>query len=255
MPHRDHAPIGAPCWIELFSSDTAASRAFYSELFGWSAEDPNEEFGGYLNFHKDSDRIAGCMNNDGSSGTPDGWSIYLATADAKATEKSAVEAGAQVFVPAMEVGDLGSMLVMADPGGAAIGAWQSGQHTGFKRLGEPNAPSWFELHTRDYDKSVSFYQKVFGWDTHVASDTDEFRYTTLGEGENQMAGIMDASGFLPDGVPAQWSVYFGTEDTDKALERTVELGGQVILPAEDTPYGRIAQAADPTGAQFKLVCP
>lgn len=66
---------------------------------------------------------------------------------------------------------------------------------------------------------------------------------------------MDAAGFLPEGVPAHWSVYFGVDDTDVALSRTVELGGSILLPAEDTPYGRIAAAADPTGAQFKLVAP
>ena len=31
--------------------------------------------------------------------------------------------------------------------------------------------------------AVAFYQKVFGWDTAVASDEPGFRYTTLGEGE------------------------------------------------------------------------
>ncbi len=35
----------------------------------------------------------------------------------------------------------------------------------------------------------------------------------------------------------------------------VDLGGSVLMPAEDTPYGRLAAAADPTGARFKLVAP
>ena len=43
------------------------------------------------------------------------------------------------------------------------------------------------------------------------------------------------------------------EDTDAALARIVELGGSTVRPAEDTPYGRLAAATDPTGAQFKLV--
>jgi hypothetical protein len=63
---------------------------------------------------------------------------------------------------------------------------------------------------------------------------------------------MDASVF-PDDAPVGWSVYFGVEDTDAALAEIVELGGAVVIPAEDTPYGRLAQASDPTGARFKLV--
>jgi predicted enzyme related to lactoylglutathione lyase len=64
---------------------------------------------------------------------------------------------------------------------------------------------------------------------------------------------MDASGFLPEGVPAHWSVYFGVADADAALAKIVALGGSVVVPAEDTPYGRLATATDSTGAMFKLI--
>jgi len=74
------------------------------------------------------------------------------------------------------------------------------------------------LVVRDMNASVEFYRQVFQWDTHVAEDTPELRYTTLGEGESQLAGIMDGSAFLPEGVPAYWSIYFAVEDADAALE-------------------------------------
>ena len=41
-------------------------------------------------------------------------------------------------------------------------------------------------------------------------------------------------------------------DADTAVKATQELGGQVIMPAKDTPYGRVAMVADPTGAGFNL---
>jgi predicted enzyme related to lactoylglutathione lyase len=253
MPTRDAAPVGAPCWIDLFTSDPEKSKAFYGELFGWVNQDPGPDYGGYTNFLKDGVPVAGSMKNDGSTGTPDGWSVYLATEDAKATADAAQAKGAQVIVPPMDVMDLGAMAVFTDPGGAVIGAWQPGQHKGFGVLAEPGAPSWFELQTRDYEATVDFYRDVFGWDTHVVSDTPEFRYTTLGEGEGQQAGIMDGSAYLPEGVPPHWSIYFGVENTDKAVATIVALGGRITDPAVDTPYGRLAEAADPTGALFKLV--
>ncbi len=252
MPKRDEAPLGAPCWVDLFTSDPDRSQDFYNQLFGWTSESAGDDFGGYINFSKDGTRIAGAMKNDGQSGTPDVWSLYLATADAKATADAAAAHGGQVIVPAMEVGELGTMAVFVDAGGAAIGAWRPGLHRGFGLIAEAGAPTWFELHTRDYDASVRFYQDVFGWDTSVMSDTPEFRYSTLGEGDDALAGIMlDTE--LPEGVPAHWAIYFGVEDTDKTLERVVDLGGTVLMPAEDTPYGRLAVAADPTGATFRLV--
>jgi predicted enzyme related to lactoylglutathione lyase len=237
------------------TSDTDRSRAFYCQLFGWSAEEPAEEFGGYFNFTKDGVRLAGSMANQPDAGVPDVWSVYLATDDARKTVDAATANGGQVHVQPVVVGDLGTMAVVSDPGGAAIGIWQPGLHPGFGVLTEPGAPSWFELHTRGYDAAVAFYRNVFRWDTHVMSDTPEFRYTTLAHGEAFLAGIMDASAFLPDRVPAHWSVYFGAADTDAALARIVELGGSIVAGAEDTPYGRLATAADPTGAQFKLVAP
>jgi uncharacterized protein len=255
MPTRDFPPIGAPCWVDLMTSDTERSRAFYTEVFGWTAEDPAEEFGGYFSFRKDDVRVGGCMAAQAGAGMPDAWSVYLATDDAAKTLDTAVAEGGQVLVQAMAVADLGTMGVVADTGGAAIGLWQPGSFGGFRVFGEAGTPSWFELHTRDYQAAVSFYRNVFRWDTHVVSDTPDFRYTVQKDGEAQLAGIIDAAGFLPDGVPAHWSVYFGVDDTDATLAKIVEFGGSIVRPAEDTPYGRLAEATDPTGAQFKLVAP
>jgi predicted enzyme related to lactoylglutathione lyase len=252
MPTPDPTRPGVPVWIDLFSSDTEASRAFYGQLLGWTSESAGPEYGGYINFSKDGALVAGCMANDGSTGVPDVWSVYLASDDAEKTVAKAEAAGAAVLVPAMDVVDLGRMAVVTDAGGASVGVWQPGTHTGFGVLDEPGAPSWFELHTRDYDASVAYYRDVFGWDTHPAVDEPGFRYTTLGEGDDQAAGIMDASAWLPDGVPAHWSVYVHVADADATIAEAVALGGSVVVPAEDTPYGRLATLVDPTGATFKL---
>ncbi len=255
MPSRDSAVIGAPCWVDLMTSDTNASRAFYTALFGWAAEEPNPEFGGYFNFTRDGVRIAGCMSSQHDPGRPDVWSVYLATEDIAKSLELATSHGGQVMVDAMPVGDLGVMGFVADPGGASVGLWQPGEHKGFLTLGEAGAPGWFELHTRDYANAVDFYRDVFGLETEVAGDTPEFRYTVQKRDEEQYAGVMDAAAFLPRGVPAHWSVYFATDDTNASLATIERLGGSIVMPAEDTPYGRLAVAADPTGAQFKLVGP
>jgi uncharacterized protein len=87
----------------------------------------------------------------------------------------------------------------------------------------------------------------------VHADSPEFRYTTLGADGDETAGIMDAASFLPAGAPGAWSIYFGVEDTDAALTKVEELGGRIVQPAQDTPYGRLAEAVDSTGASFKLM--
>ncbi|WGW12104.1 VOC family protein [Saxibacter everestensis] len=252
MPAVSSAPPGSPCWIDLASSDLEKAKEFYSQVFGWTAVDAGEEYGHYHNFSKGDALVAGVMQNSPDSGYPDGWTVYLASDDANATAEAATDAGGQVALEPMQVMGLGSMAVLSDAGGAMIGIWQPGEHKGFEVVEEAGAPTWFELHTRDFAKTVPFYEQALGWKTSVTGDTDEFRYTVLQEGGKQYAGIMDASKFLPEGVPAHWSVYIGTDDIDATLRRIEESGGSIVMPAENTPYGRLATAADPTGAVFKL---
>jgi predicted enzyme related to lactoylglutathione lyase len=236
------------------SADTEKSAAFYSDLFGWTAEDAGEEYGHYVNFSKDGDRVAGMMQRTPEMGAPmDVWSVYLNTPDADAAAEAAKANGGEVMVPPMDVGTLGRMFVVTDAGGAVIGGWEPKEFPCFGRVHENGTPGWFELWTRDFDKTVAFYEKVFKWEAHNVGDSDEFRYTTLFKDDDGEAGVMDASGFLPEGVPAHWSIYFRVESTDDALTKIASLGGNTVQPAEDTPYGRLATAIDSTGAVFKLM--
>src|SRR5216684_4132010 len=146
MTTRDSAPLGSPCWADLWTSDVEGSRKFYADLFGWEAQEPSEEFGGYFMFTREGVPVAGGMGDMGEDmKADDTWKIYLNTDDiAKVLE--AVEAeGGQVIAPAMEVADLGSNAVLIDPTGAHLGTWQPGTFPGFTVLGEHGAPSWAEL--------------------------------------------------------------------------------------------------------------
>ena len=257
MPTRDSAPLGSPCWTDLWTSDVEASRRFYEELFGWEAQEPSPEFGGYFMFTRNGVPVAGCMGEMGDISANNSWKVYLATDDIEKTVKSAASAGAEIVFPPMAVADLGVESVIVDPTGAVVGLWQSGTFSGFTVLGEHGAPSWFELHTRDYVTAVDFYRSALCWETDVTSDTSSFRYTTMRDpnGEEQLAGIMDATGFLPEGVPATWSVYWDADDVDAAVAKVHKLGGSVVIDARDTPYGRVAAVVDPTGAQSNLHTP
>lgn len=259
MPVRTMAPAGTPVWIDLATSDLAASRAFYCELFGWDAEEPSPEMGNYFNFTRDGERVAGCMPAMPDS-PADVWTVYLASEDAEKTCKAVLAAGGTVHAPAMDVEDLGRMAVVADPSGVPMGIWQPGTHPGLLTLAEPGHAAWFELLTRDHDATLGFCRDVFGWQPQPVADSEEFRYTVGHVDGVEEAGVMSAGGHRPEGstgvdatAPAQWSVYLAVEDADRALERAVGLGASMVHPPEDSPYGRIAALTDPTGALVKIV--
>jgi uncharacterized protein len=237
-----HGLHGEPCWIELYTHDVDTAISFYEGLFGWSAGEASEEFGGYRMFFRGDQPIAGLMPND--TAAPDAWTVYLAADDATAAK--AAEHGGQVIQEPMAVADLGVFGGVVDPAGAYVGIWQSLSFPGFVTRAEDGAPGWFENLTTDYDAAVAFYRDVFGWQTRVMGDSDEFRYTTLGADRDARAGIMDATGFL-GGDPSRWQFYIQVPDTDEAVAEAVATGGQVLTPAEDTPYGRMAALSDPSG--------
>lgn len=254
MPAPTRRPTGAPCWVDLSTSDAERASAFYSELFGWTVTVGGEEYGGYRTFRLDGRDAAGCMGKQPGDDDPDAWSVYLLSNDLAGTVAAARSHGGEVRVEPMEIPGTGWMAVLTDPGGADVAVWQPGEFAGFEAVDEPGAASWFELHSRSYATDVAFYHDVFGWDTHVMSDTPTFRYTTLGAAPNAAAGILDVAGARGE-TPPEWMVYFRTGDCTATCARATELGGSVVDPPQDSSYGRVATVADPTGAVFKVIGP
>ncbi len=244
--------VDAPCWIDLTSSDPGAVLSFYERLFGWQADSKDGDCRGYVTFSRDDVAIAGIGRQVPNTSRANVWNVYIATADADATVAKAAEAGGEITVEPSAVGEQGRMALVTDPGGALTGIWQACAHRGYGTWGERGTPVWHEQFTRDYEATLPFYETVFGWGYGILGDTDEFRYAQGVVDGDMVAGIMDASAILPDGVPSHWRVYFGVDDTDAAVAKVCELGGTVIDPAEDSPFGRIAGVADPLGARFQL---
>lgn len=246
------AAVGAPTWIDLGTSDMDRSKDFYGTVFGWTFETAGAEYGGYVNASKDGLPVAGLMTGDPQWNMPDSWTTYLHTADIEATVASVTENGGFSCSPPVEVPEKGWMSVVTDNTGTMFGLWQPGGHHGFEIIDAAGAPTWHQLTARDYDKTLQFYRAIFGWTTETVSDTDEFRYTTASFDGSPRIGVMDGTPYLEQDAPGDWCVFFGAEDVDATLETIVANGGAIVRPAEDTPYGRLAAATDPTGAAFNV---
>src|ERR1700722_2214841 len=105
MTNRTTAPLGSPCWADLWTSDVEGSRTFYSELFGWEAQEPNPEFGGYFMFTRDGVPLAGGMGDMGDIQATNTWRVFLNTDNITKTLQVTAAEGGQVLTPAMPVAD------------------------------------------------------------------------------------------------------------------------------------------------------
>jgi len=244
MPGPESYREGQPRWIALESSDPPRAQAFYAGLFGWTFAESSPE--GHVDCLLGGARVAGVLPGDA-----DRWLVYLSVADAEATAGAALTHGAGAIV-IDRAGARATTVLLDDPTGARVGGWQAASHPGFEVMWQPGSPVWFETVTRDFAAASAFYTAVFGWTLEVLSDDDDFRFSTFGSGREAMTGIEDAARY-PGGEPSRWVVYFGVADADAAVARALELGGTLRASVEDTPFGRLAQLADPMGAAFRVM--
>jgi predicted enzyme related to lactoylglutathione lyase len=242
-----------PAWVDLSSSDPAASREFYSKLFGWTVEvSPDPQYGGYALAKVGGKDVAG-IGPKQMPEAPTAWSIYIGTEDADDLSQKVAAAGGNVIAPPFDVGDQGRMAVFQDPTGAYISAWQP-KAMGVFQSGGSNMFGWAELSARGIEKAIPFYQQVFGW-TVKASDMGEGAppYNEFQLGGESIAGGMEMNPMVPAQVPSYWMAYFGVEDVDQSFNDATGAGAKEMLAPQDFPGGRFAILTDPQGAAFGLL--
>ncbi|MBJ7614874.1 MAG: glyoxalase [Candidatus Nephthysia bennettiae] len=253
MAETETSVANKPVWIDLSSSDPAASREFYSKLFGWGIEvaaDP--QYGGYA-MAKVGGKDAAGIGPKQSEEQPTAWSLYIGTPDAEELARKVQSAGGTVIAPPFDVGGQGRMAVFQDPSGAFISAWQPLGMSGFP-TGAPNTFGWAELNSRGIDKAIPFYREVFGW-TDKQSEMGEGQppYTEFQLGGESILGGMEMNPMVPAEVPSYWTVYITVDDVDSAFKQATDLGGREIVAPQDFPGGRFAILSDPQGAAFGVL--
>lgn len=242
---------GTPCWLDLSSSNLEAAKEFYGALFDWEFVDmPIGPGMSYTMAKLKGEWVCGMMSQmpeQAQAGLPSFWAVYIAVDDANEAAAAVETAGGKVLMPVDDVPNgSGRMFVAMDPSGANIGFWQAQNHQGTGIVNEVGTVVWHELGVADVPAVLPFYQAVAGMaaETSPMGDVGEYtRFTVAGE---TVAGAMQTQ----PGMPNAWTAYLAVEDCDAALERIPTLGGSVLSPAFDIPFGRMAVVADPAGAVF-----
>jgi uncharacterized protein len=230
--------------------------AFYTDLFGWEAENtmPPDVTGKHFMCRLRGRDVAAVASRPEAAPAVTAWGTYVWVENAGETAAKAADAGGDVVMQPFESLDGGRIAVIGDPAGASIGVWQPGTHKGARLVNEPGAWSISLLSTPDTEGAASFYRAVFGWNTEAfGSDFTMFRLPGFAGGEPQQPVPRDVvAGMTAGDGQANWSVDFWTEDADATAETAKELGGSVVTGPFDTPVGRTAVVADLEGAAFSV---
>ncbi len=253
MSERSQYEPGTPCWVDLGTTDGEASRSFYSELLGWSFEVGPPETGHYAMARLRDRNVAGHYElspDMQAQGVPTNWTTYICVSSADDVAEQIKTAGGQVMMGPMDVMSAGRMAVAQDPTGAVFGLWQPGDHIGAELVNEPGTVIWNDLVTPDTATAGSFYETL-GWSLEP-TEMDGETYTMFKNGDRVIGGMSELAG-MPEGTSPHWLTYFAVTDTDATVTKAGELGGTVLVPPTDAPYGRFAMLRDPQGAVFSVI--
>ncbi len=249
-----YAP-GTFCWADLGTPDARAATRFYTELFGWQAEDrPVGPDSFYTMFSVGRWSVAALYQQDvqPDQTAPPHWLSYVSVEGAGPTAQRARELGGTVLMEAFDVLDVGRMAVIRDPIGAVVALWEPRRHIGAGLVGEPGTPCWNELVTGDPESAVTFYAALLEWQCQShPMGTSTYTYCRRGE---SFAGGMRPIDPLDGPARPHWLRYFAVEDCEAAAARAASLGGRVLLaPTEVPEVGRFAVIEDPQGAVFAVI--
>ena len=250
-----HSP-GTFCWVDLATTDRAAARKFYGELFGWTFEEnPAGPDMTYTMAKLGSQDVAGLADLQAeqlSQGVPPHWMSYVAVDDAAATAAKVKSLGGMVVMDAFDVMEHGRMAIFMDPDGALFSVWQPKSHKGAGRRDEPGTLCWNELGTRKTDINGAFYTNLFGWGTTPMTGSGDMPYTMFMKGETPVGGMYALTEAMKD-VPPHWLPYFAVASVDDSFAKAGSLGAKPLMPGTDIPnMGRFAILHDPQGAVFAI---
>jgi len=111
----------------------------------------------------------------------------------------------------------------------------------------------FEFHAVELDKSLAFFEKLFGWKIQkFGGPHDYWLVKTAEEGKPGIdGGIMQS----PDGQPRTINT-IQVPNVDEYVSKAVAAGGKICLPKMAVPgVGWLAYCSDPSGVMFGMMQP
>ncbi len=231
-------------WHDLLTPDAAASRTFYSGLFGWSFR----EHGNYTEILNSGHRIGGIFEakpKDGKQAVSQ-WIASISVPDVAQAISFVESQGGAIIHPPVDMPLRGRGALIRDPrGGHLVVLHAKG---GDPPDREPAIGDWLwnENWSTTLDQAAAFYRKLGGYETVVHGDG----YSVLINEGRWRAGIRRISDEKYNGC---WVPVVRVEDPQTLLKQVENLGGVVwVRPGENPRNKDTALIRDNTGALLIL---
>lgn len=118
---------GRFCWVDLAATDAARAKAFYGDLFGWTAQDETVNGGSFTRLRLDGRDIGSLYQLSArhrDHGVPSHWTSYVQVTDLDAIMPRIPALGGEVLVPPLVVPGVAKIALIVDSVGAQIGLLQ-----------------------------------------------------------------------------------------------------------------------------------
>lgn len=260
MPRVDAHTPGSFCWFELATTDQAAAKQFYTQLFGWDVEDfpisDNETYSIFRRDGRDTGAAYTMPREQRDHGVPPNWMVYVAVDNVDQMADRVKAHGGGITMPPFDVMDNGRMAVVTDPAGAHFALWQPKSHIGTGVTREPGTVNWVEISVPDRSRIIQFYQDLFGWRIVTGKDMTpagpDDQYPHIAHNGDLIGGLPGPQERDPN-APPHFMVYWSVADVAASTAKAKSLGANAFVENMDIgENGKISVMADPQGAVFAL---
>jgi len=236
---------GSFVFYDLMTSDPAAAKHFYGELFGWTfATD-----GDYTVVRHGGRVIGGIAARPEAEEKEDAeWVPSLSHPDPFRAAEAIAASGGRIEKGPANLRGRGAFALVTDPQGASLILLRSNDGDPAAREAVEGEWFWTVLWTTKPEASIGFYESLTGWESRPISSPEQIRYWVFGDGNEVKAGVAGVRG---DERKALWLPAVLVADPNAVCDAAAAAGGRVIVaPGEPPSDGNTALIADPGGAVF-----
>jgi predicted enzyme related to lactoylglutathione lyase len=241
-------------WADLFTSNPAAARTFYTGLFGWTSRAIERNGHPYYVLSNGDRPIAGIapLTLRFKAASQGRWVRFVSVPDVPRTVQLVTAAGGHIIFPAREIPQRGSQAVLSDQEGALIGVLHSSSGDPGDYQAEPGDWVWEELFSANPTAASQYYRSLFSYQIEPdgrVNRQDAFIIASEGYARASLVPLPARRGAYP-----AWLSFVRVSNLDTAIAQAVALGGHVLAqPKPPHPDSRMAILADPLGAAIGIV--